>query len=360
MSGSLTAPIEVTNLQATGPGSLAAAISAADVELTRASAPALITFAAQLTGSIVLGPSTFPRITDAIDIAGPGARRLTVDAADYNLYRPVFDDTADSTLEISGLAVDESGVYAKHASLTLISDGFYDSFGSAVKSSHGSLVMRGCTLAGNYGHAGGAVRIDEDRRAVISDSTISGNSAITAGGLYARDSDVSLTGSTVTGNYAGYTFPSGGTATDPLLGYGGGLVVNGGKLTLRDSIVAGNHQTPFVRHPHRDIFLVDGAHLQVEFSLIESDTTSLIGGLNRTDITGKDPDLGRLRNNGGELNTERPIADSPIINAGKAFGLKVDQRGLRRTVNYPDAKRRHGSDGTDIGAVELQLPNQHK
>jgi len=227
MSGALTAPIEVTNLQATGHGSLAAAIIEADAEHTRTAAPALITFATQLTGAIVLGPSSFPRITDAIEIDGPGARRLSVNAADYNLYRSVFDDTADSTLEISGLAVDDSSVYARHAAVSLDSDGFYDSFGSAVKSNHGSLTVRGCTFAGSYSHTGGAVRVDDDRRVVINDSTITGNSATTAGGVYARDSRVSLTGSTVSGNYASYTFPPGGTIRDPLLGYGGGIVAIG-------------------------------------------------------------------------------------------------------------------------------------
>jgi len=357
MSGALTAPIEVTNLQATGHGSLAAAIIEADAEHTRTAAPALITFATQLTGAIVLGPSSFPRITDAIEIDGPGARRLSVNAADYNLYRSVFDDTADSTLEISGLAVDDSSVYARHAAVSLDSDGFYDSFGSAVKSNHGSLTVRGCTFAGSYSHTGGAVRVDDDRRVVINDSTITGNSATTAGGVYARDSRVSLTGSTVSGNYASYTFPPGGTIRDPLLGYGGGIVAIGGELTLRDSIVAGNQQTAFVRHGHRDLFLAGGASLDAEFSLIESDTAGL-PGLNRTDITGQSADLGRLRNNGGQLETERPSDNSPVINAGNAFGLKVDQRGYARTIDYPRVRERKGSDGTDIGAVELQAPTR--
>jgi hypothetical protein len=355
MSGGLTVPIEVTNLQANGNGSLAAAISEADAEHTAAAEPVVITFAAQLSGSIVLGPGSFPRITDAIEIDGPGARQLTINAADYNLYRSVFDDTAHSTLEISGLAIDDSGVYAKHASVTLDSDGFYDSFGSAVKSNHGGLTVWGCTFAGSYAHTGGALRVDDDRRVVINDSTITGNSATTAGGVYARDSRVSLTGSTVSGNYASYTFPSGGPITDPLLGYGGGIVAIGGELTLRDSIVAGNKQTTFVKHGHRDVFLAGGASLEAEFSLIESNTAGL-PGLNRTDITDQSADLGRLRNNGGELNTERPSDRSPVVNAGKAFGLRVDQRGYERTVEYPGVRTRKGSDQTDIGAVELQAP----
>ena len=359
MSAATAAPIEVTNLQASGNGSLAAAISQADAEHTRPATPALITFAAQLSGAIVLGPSLFPRITDAIEIDGPGARRLTINAADYNLYRSVFDDTAHSTLEISGLAIDDSGVYAKQASVTLDSDGFYDSFGSAVKSNHGSLVLSGCTLAGSYAHTGGAVRADDDRRVAIDDSTITGNRATTGGGIYAKDSGVSLTGSTVSGNYASYTFPSGGPITDPLLGYGGGIVAVGGELTLRDSIVAGNGQTAYVQHAHRDLFLADGASLHAEFSLIESDAASL-PGLDGTDITGTGADLGRLRDNGGATNTLLPSRSSPAINAGRAFGLKTDQRGVARKSAYPGVKVREGSDGSDIGAVELPPPQQHK
>jgi hypothetical protein len=96
--------------------------------------------------------------------------------------------------------------------------------------------------------------------------------------------------------------------------------------------------------------------------LIQHDTTGLAGlTLNSTDITGKSADLGPLRNNGGSTDTELPSSKSPVINAGKAFGLKADQRGRRRTVNYPGVKKRHGSDGTDIGAVELQQPKKkHK
>jgi hypothetical protein len=50
-----------------------------------------------------------------------------------------------------------------------------------------------------------------------------------------------------------------------------------------------------------------------------------------------------------------------VINAGKEFRNRMfDQRGDKRKVIYPSVSKKHGSDGTDIGAVELQIPNKNK
>ena len=47
-----------------------------------------------------------------------------------------------------------------------------------------------------------------------------------------------------------------------------------------------------------------------------------------------------------------------MVNKGSAFGLTADQRGLTRPVAFPGVPNSTavGADGSDIGAVELQLP----
>jgi hypothetical protein len=49
-----------------------------------------------------------------------------------------------------------------------------------------------------------------------------------------------------------------------------------------------------------------------------------------------------------------PQAGSPAIDAGKAFGLTLDQRGLPRPSDFPSIANATGGDGSDIGAVEVQ------
>ena len=61
-------------------------------------------------------------------------------------------------------------------------------------------------------------------------------------------------------------------------------------------------------------------------------------------LTGVDPRLGPLADNGGPTQTMLPAAGSPVINAGTSNALATDQRGAPRT----------SGGGTDIGAVELQ------
>jgi hypothetical protein len=67
---------------------------------------------------------------------------------------------------------------------------------------------------------------------------------------------------------------------------------------------------------------------------------------------GVDPQLGPLGASGGPTQTRLIAPTSPAVDAGEANGLTTDQRGLVRTAQQPGANV-PGSDGTDIGAVEL-------
>jgi hypothetical protein len=371
--------VEVMNLHDSGNGSLRAAITKADTERTTKATSALITFSSNLSGSIDL-QSPLPDVTQSVHIDGPGARKITLDAAAISRLGRVdapalFDETPYTELTISGLTmsqasdVDLSGawLYVVSADLTLDRDTFAQNRstrgGGALSARHSHVTIDGCTFTNNRAHYGGAANTYLST-VKVEDSTFVDNHATDEGGALTGSTGVlDVVDSTVTGNSVDYT----GTATTYPYGYGGGIaVVNNEVLGLYDSIVAGNSASGNVHHKghryggsnHGDVF-VDNSYLHADFSLIEHDTKSL-KGVNSTDILGRSPDLGPLRDNGGETNTELPLLDSPVINAGRAFGLKADQRGAKRTVDYPGVKKRKGSDETDIGAVELQAPERHR
>jgi predicted outer membrane repeat protein len=369
--------ITVTSLGDTGTGTLRAAITEADADLTKASGPDLILFASKLSGSIDL-KSDLPQVTDSIDLHGPGALRITINGKKVPAGSGplLYDKTSGTDLTVVGLSfvdsTQESGSFIftqgsipDPTNLKLVGDSFAHGdaeYGGAVYTGYTALTVDDCTFAHNLASTFGGAIQTHISTIKIEDSTIADNTAYEGGGgLSSFDPDATIIGTTITGNSVSYSGHED-------LGYGGGIDFLGGTLSLKDSIVAGNTATgnPKIAFPeygsrHRDIFIYGGTAMTASFSLIQNDTNSLPGfKANSTDITGKSPDLGPLRNNGGGVDTELPSAKSPVVNAGKAYGLKTDQRGLKRTVKYPGVKLRKGSDGTDIGAAELQPPKKTK
>lgn len=75
------------------------------------------------------------------------------------------------------------------------------------------------------------------------------------------------------------------------------------------------------------------------------------------DQVNADPQLGPLAANGGPTPTMVPAATSPAVDRGLAFGLGSDQRGVVRPIDFPSIPNAAGSDGSDVGAVELQPSN---
>jgi hypothetical protein len=364
-------PITVTNLHDSGLGSLRAAIIQANSDKTIEQVPDLITFASGLTGSIKL-EKPLPQIYDSIDIYGPGARLITVDASQiqHQADVAVFEDlTGNTALTISGLSLDNADtgnelggfIEAQYTDLTLNDDAFVHDHsrfsGGAVFSTYGSLTIDGCTFNDDGASYGGAL-LSELQKGKIEDSTFANNRASLGGGGIAlfQGDKTTITGSTITGNSVQYK----GDASDQL-GYGGGIDSLYANLDLRDSVVADNKASGNAAATRRkvggsdfpDIHLL-GSAFTAAFSLIQHGFG--LGSLPASNILGKAPLLAPLADNGGPTNTELPLPNSPVINAGRAFGLSVDQRGDKRAVNYPGVKKRKGGDGTDIGAVELQRP----
>ncbi len=199
---------------------------------------------------------------------------------------------------------------------------------------HGSLadpaVIRRTTISGNYATiswAGGLICWDTEL--TVENSTISGNNAVTSGGgLYLYGSQVTLVNTTVTGNTGGND--------------GGNVVLySNADLILENSIIANG-----VAGAEPDIISVHGGNSVVaDHALIETlPTTTTVTGSDI--ITGVDPELGVLQNNGGLTATHKPAGTSPVVDAGDPLCdcAITDQRGLTRVAG----------EQVDLGSVELQ------
>ncbi len=68
---------------------------------------------------------------------------------------------------------------------------------------------------------------------------------------------------------------------------------------------------------------------------------------------GSDPLVGPLQDNGGSTLTHALLSGSPAIDAGTNNGLILDQRGQPRTIHVQGSPGLPGSDGTDIGSLEM-------
>jgi hypothetical protein len=165
----------------------------------------------------------------------------------------------------------------------------------------------------------------------VTNSTLSANSSSFAGGAIHNHGTLTVTACTIARNTA----------------RSGGGVTNDGLLNARNTVIAKNTAT--------------GAADDVEGTL-ESDGYNLIGTTMGATITGDttgnqvnvDPMLGPLQDNGGSTFTLALLPGSPAIDRGESSGLGADQRGLPRPVDDPGTLNATGSDGSDIGAFEVQ------
>jgi pimeloyl-ACP methyl ester carboxylesterase len=262
---------------------------------------------------------------------------------------------------ISGNAARVGGGVANSGYLkltnTTISDNTADSGGGIVNS--GSADILNSTISGNNATPGLGGGINNDRQMTVTNTTISGNKAAAGGGgiiSYGSSSNfggMTVTNSTIVNNVVTEAF-----LTPPTVGYAGGIS-NYGWLRLRSSIIANNSA-----RIEPDLSLTTCGrscntvfHFESSgYNLVEDLDPILLGYFTATDLTGIDPKLGPLQNNGGRTFTHAPLAGSPVIDKGKSFGSVTDQRGAARpydSLNVPNAE---GGDGSDIGAFETLAP----
>lgn len=211
----------------------------------------------------------------------------------------------------------------------------------------GSVTITGSTMSGNrantnasatstgIGHGGA---IDNATVLTIRNSTISGNIAERdGGGIRATGTStaiVEIDSTTLVNNTANLT---GG-------GFFRGSTTN--PVNLRNSIFANNNAPT---GPN-----VAGALVSQGYNLIETTTGATFTGDTATNITGQDPNLGPLQDNGGLTFTHALLAGSPAIDKGASGILTADQRQQTRPTDNPAIPNASGGDGADIGAYELQ------
>ncbi len=178
--------------------------------------------------------------------------------------------------------------------------------------------------------AGGAVFNSRD--ATLNRVSIYGNQAIDGGGIYESGRSLSLTNSTISGNTA---LAGGGgisnqasvtilnsTIANNTAATGGGINNPNNTIRMTNTIIAGNTATG--SGPD-----VNGAINSQGNNLVQG--TLGASGFITSDITGINPTLGPLADNGGLTRTHALLTGSAAIGAGSLVGApNVDQRGTYR------------------------------
>jgi CSLREA domain-containing protein len=366
------------------------------------------TIAFSVSGTINL-TSALPGITSDMTINGPGLSQLTVrrSAVSGTPNFRVFTINSGVTATISGLTISGGSLVdfgcgiSNSGTLTLLNSSVSANGGGVggggIYNSGGTLTIMNSTVNGNNIETGGGGGIYNSGGALaITNSTVSGNSgpSFGGGGIYIGGGAVTITNSTVSGNNSSGTGGginnSGGTLTlanstvsgnTPGNGNGGGIANNSGTLTLTNSTVTGNitgngargggiyfqvgtanikntivaNNTVGSGGSGPELF---GTFNSQDYNLIKTTAGATLTGNTTHNITGQDPSLGPLANNGGPTMTHALLPGSPAIDAGDicvvnnscspalASVLTTDQRGtgFSRLVNA----------AVDIGAFEVQ------
>ncbi|HEY1855219.1 MAG TPA: choice-of-anchor Q domain-containing protein [Solirubrobacterales bacterium] len=203
----------------------------------------------------------------------------------------------------------------------------------------GNLAESGSDASGGGGFiiTGGPYPFALDRVTATGNSSVSGNGMGEGGGLSlggSANGAVRMIASTLAGNAAN----------------NGGNLGAGSELSIGDTVISTGSGNAGKEN-------CEGAAgiTSLGFNLDSLDECDFHAAGDRVNL---DPKLGPLADNGGPTATMLPAASSPLVNAGASFGLSADQRGLTRPIEYPGVSNSTapGADGSDIGAVELQLP----
>jgi CSLREA domain-containing protein len=199
----------------------------------------------------------------------------------------------------------------------------------------------------------------------LSDSTVSGNTATSGGGVALGTGAPNEKILEKTGSIA---FDNSTIAANDATARGGGFYLNAydtgspphktsATVSLTSTIVGDNKAGGAPQDLDR-ANASQGGGFASAFSLIEAKGDGpVIEPQPGSSIFGLDPKLGPLANNGGPTLTRVPASTSPVIDKGVSpLDLAVDQRGDKRLVDSAGIDNPRRGDGTDIGAVELAHP----
>ncbi|HTP11216.1 MAG TPA: CSLREA domain-containing protein [Anaerolineae bacterium] len=208
------------------------------------------------------------------------------------------------------------------------------------------------TLSNNSAQDGGGIYhdgyINYPSVLTLINSTFSGNAVSRdGGGLLLYSGQAQLLNTTIADNRVQLHFPNPGP------GVGGGLFITAtSTFTAENSLIGANLRGNGIMPWTFDDCYSYGNFGELGFNLIQTIANCYITGPQVGNITGQNPRLGPLQNNGGSTLTQAPLAGSPAIDqASDLICPPIDQRGFHRPI---------GSH-CDIGAVEyspyaLDLP----
>ncbi|HKL49919.1 MAG TPA: DUF4347 domain-containing protein, partial [Wenzhouxiangellaceae bacterium] len=241
----LLATFTVANTDDAGAGSLRQAI----IDANNAPGPDVVD-ATGISGTITLATGQID-ITDEVEINGPGQASLTVSGNDASRIFGIYADTAISDVTLTAGSTPGDGGAVNSASgstLTItgvtISDSYAGNDGGGIAQEEGELIIRNSTITGNTADSGGGIRLYSDystTRLEITNTTISNNTAqFDGGGIYIQVEDYGgtfeISDSTISGNTAGDQ--GGGITLYADSVYAG--AVSAGDLTISNSTISNN------------------------------------------------------------------------------------------------------------------------
>ena len=257
--------------------------------------------------------------------------------------------TENTAINGGGIAIAGSGTLSLAGST--LKDNIAGTDGGGINN-EGTVTITGSTISGNIASdTGGAIRNNDGANLTLARSTVSGNiSSGFAGGIY-NVGALTLTNSTIGGNAAGadgggirndsgtLTLRNTTVANNTTAGNGGGGIDNAaGTVTLINSIVGGNNP------PGRDC---SGTFTSAGHNLDSDGSCGLAGP---GDISGGDPRLGPLQDNGGPTLTHALGPGSPATNTGNpgtpGSGGNACEASDQRGIPRPQGT------ACDIGAYE--------
>jgi hypothetical protein len=292
-------------------------------------------FATAKTITLANGALGIPSATTiAGATTGSGATLVNLVTVDGNGASEVFTVSSGVTgASIANLTIqhgNNSGIQNAGA-LTLTADSITSNTNSGSGGgivNGGGLTLTGSTISGNTpGGAGGGIA--NNGTLTLTGTTISGNTASSGAGIFNNSAaTLVMSDSTVSGNSATNAYDGGGI-----------ISIGSGTVALANSILSGNTS--------------NGASDDLDGGAYSDNGGNIIGVKNGGTVNGTPIDLAPLANYGGPTQTLIPLPGSPAICAGSSglipAGITTDQRG------YPNTNTSYGftpSPCVDAGAVQ--------